>query len=621
MKIIYLWLALAGTWTARLQAQNCGDGRYWNEVFPNFKLQSDIVYGQNVNADGQNQQLKFDLYTPTGDTAGNRPLVIMAHGGSFVGGNKTQEEVTQFCKALAKRGYVCASIQYRLGLNFATDLNATGLLKAVIRAVHDGKALVRFFHKSVVENGNPYGIDTTKMFFGGSSAGAFLALHLQYMDKIEEFAEIDDPSVIEGLGGMDGASGNPGFTSTVDAVINLCGAMGKAHWIEAGDVPVFNVGASDDGVVPYAAGSAGIDPILLSVEGPKLIHERGLELGVNSKLLTFWGAGHVPYAPGQNPNSAAYFDTTLAFIVENLYPLVCSTPPPTRRRIQLVHASQDPMLAAADVFINGQPLAEGVAFKSASAPIDLAPWTNEASFTLSIAPANGAAVHQKNVTLSGGNVDAHIVAAGIIGDNDYPFDFYVKEGAVFNPVDNNQAYYRVFHGASAPAVDVLAAGTPLISNLAFGRYNDSYLILPSGDYVVGVAPTGSTEALASFDVAAAGGTAALVVAVGTPGNDFGLYAGTPAGGALTPLPVHTTARTGAEPTAGFNVYPNPATDALHFIASRIPGPITIFDAQGRALRTLQPETPTFTLSVADFAPGLYIYRAEGGATGKFVVAR
>ena len=621
MKIVYILLALTGMWAAGLRAQNCADGRYWNEVFSNFTLQSDIVYGQNVNANGQNQQLKFDLYTPTGDAATDRPLVIMAHGGSFIGGDKTQAEVTQFCKALAKRGYVCASIQYRIGLNFATDLNETGLLKAVVRAVHDGKALVRFFHKSVVEDANPYGIDTTKMFFGGSSAGAFLALHLQYMDKIEEFAEMGNPSIIDVLGGVDGNSGSPGYTSTVDAVINLCGAMGKAHWLESGDVPVFNVGASADRTVPYAAGSAGVAPILLPVEGAKLIHDRGLDVAVNSQLLTFWGADHVPYAPGQNPNSAAYFDTTLAYVVENLYPLVCSGPPPTRRRVQLVHASPDPVLAPADVYINGQALASNVAFKTASAPIDLAPWTDEATFTLSVAPAGGGTVHQKTVTLSGTNVDAYVVVAGTLGDVDFPLDFYVKEGAIFDLTDNDKAYYRVFHGASAPAVDVLAGGAPVVSNLAFGHYNDAYLVLPSGDYVVGIAPAGSAEALASFDVAATAGTAALVVAIGEPGRDFGLYAGTPAGGELAPLPAHTTSRAKAVAPYELSVYPNPAADVLHFSAGRIPESLTIFDAHGRAVHTLRPEAGTFALSVADFTPGLYVYRATGGAVGKFVVAR
>ncbi|MCS7085860.1 MAG: T9SS type A sorting domain-containing protein, partial [Bacteroidia bacterium] len=104
--------------------------------------------------------------------------------------------------------------------------------------------------------------------------------------------------------------------------------------IEAGDVPVFNVGATEDAVVPYEYGMAGIDPVWIAVEGPKPIHERAVQVGVKAELLTFYGAGHVPFVPNaNNPQAAAYLDTTLNFIVESLHPLVCPSPADRNRSL------------------------------------------------------------------------------------------------------------------------------------------------------------------------------------------------------------------------------------------------------------------------------------------------
>lgn len=53
------------------------------------------------------------------DTLTNRPFILLIHGGGFVGGDKSSWE--DECKEFAKRGYVTASINYRLGFT-ANDL-------------------------------------------------------------------------------------------------------------------------------------------------------------------------------------------------------------------------------------------------------------------------------------------------------------------------------------------------------------------------------------------------------------------------------------------------------------------------------------------------------------------
>ena len=56
----------------------------------------------------------MDIYTPDGDTEINRPLILFIHGGSFYGGDKSSVDCQDFCKEFAKKGYVTASVNYRL---------------------------------------------------------------------------------------------------------------------------------------------------------------------------------------------------------------------------------------------------------------------------------------------------------------------------------------------------------------------------------------------------------------------------------------------------------------------------------------------------------------------------
>ena len=55
--------------------------------------------------------LQLDIYQP-GDTENNILLIILAHGGSFIAGVRTTLDGLRV--RLAKRGYVVASISYRL---------------------------------------------------------------------------------------------------------------------------------------------------------------------------------------------------------------------------------------------------------------------------------------------------------------------------------------------------------------------------------------------------------------------------------------------------------------------------------------------------------------------------
>ncbi|WP_343635578.1 T9SS type A sorting domain-containing protein [Fluviicola sp.] len=308
MKISTLLLSV-GLSTAAFAQTPCQSGRYASDVYSTVNLTSDIVYGSNLSFSGATTSLTLDFYEPAADTSVARPLIIWVHGGSFQLGTKTDVDVKELSNRFAKKGYACASINYRLGFFPVDSVNA---IKAVLRATQDLKASIRFFYKDRATT-NTYKIDTTRIFIGGSSAGAITALHVGYLDKDCEIADYIDATNLAALGGMEGASGNPGYSTKVAGVINLCGALGRYSWMEAGDVPLVSVHGTADGTVKYNRGVVNPGVPIMYLDGSRMLLERSCALNHPHKLYTFLGAPHVPYA-GTSAAQIAYMDTTANFV-------------------------------------------------------------------------------------------------------------------------------------------------------------------------------------------------------------------------------------------------------------------------------------------------------------------
>lgn len=269
-------------------AQNCDGVRYKDQIFTNVDV-TEVTY---TTANSTN--LKLDVYEPQGDTATNRPLIILAHGGSFIGGNKTADgTVTTLCQNFAKRGYVTASINYRLGGPLEM-LILNSAITVVVKAISDGKAAVRYFRKDVAENGNTFGINPDMIYVGGNSAGAVLYLHHAYISEVSE-APQSIQTVLNQNGGIEGNSGNDGYSSAVSGVINLAGGLNEVDFIDNGEPPVISFHGSADDVVPYNCANAqgGATPVQLCGLGalqPRLTSE-----GIDHVSKVYSGAGHTPW--------------------------------------------------------------------------------------------------------------------------------------------------------------------------------------------------------------------------------------------------------------------------------------------------------------------------------------
>lgn len=107
--------------------------------------------------------LHLDLYLPPGKPA-RRPLVVYIHGGGWMSGHPRQsgafENWPDVLALMASRGYVVASVEYRLSGEAPFPA-----------AIQDVKAAIRWLRANAAE----YGIDPGRVVVWGGSAGGHLA--------------------------------------------------------------------------------------------------------------------------------------------------------------------------------------------------------------------------------------------------------------------------------------------------------------------------------------------------------------------------------------------------------------------------------------------------------------
>lgn len=121
-------------------------------VQPGVERIKDIRYG-----DAGRRNL-LDVYRRR-DVAADSPVLVYFHGGGFSTGRKSHEAKPLLTR-LARNGWVCISANYRLRPEFGFPDHQI-----------DAKKVISW----VRENSDEYGMDPTKLFVSGSSAGANLA--------------------------------------------------------------------------------------------------------------------------------------------------------------------------------------------------------------------------------------------------------------------------------------------------------------------------------------------------------------------------------------------------------------------------------------------------------------
>ena len=246
-------------------------------------------------------QLQLNLARPK-EGVGPFPAVLCIHGGGFRAGNR--ESYDGLCLRLAERGFVAATMTYRLAPQ-----------NKFPAAVHDTKAAVRWLRANAVK----YAINPDRIGVTGGSAGGHLAQFLAVTANVPQF---------------EGTGGNPEQSSAVACVVNVYGpsdftkSYGKS--VDAHEVlPLWFGGNLETARNLHVQGSPlyWVTPdsaptlCIHGTEDKYVAHEQAVWLvdklkaaTVEAELLTLEGAGHgFKGADAEKADAAlfAFFETHL----------------------------------------------------------------------------------------------------------------------------------------------------------------------------------------------------------------------------------------------------------------------------------------------------------------------
>ena len=126
---VYLLLFLLNVLNTETKAQlNYTTNQYAYDSILNLN------YGQSIDYAGNQVDLLLDLYKPKMDSNCLRPIVILVHGGAWFAGAKEDVNMVLMSREFAKKGWVVANINYRLGTHKASSYNMYALCSTSISA-------------------------------------------------------------------------------------------------------------------------------------------------------------------------------------------------------------------------------------------------------------------------------------------------------------------------------------------------------------------------------------------------------------------------------------------------------------------------------------------------------
>jgi len=318
--IFFLLLLLAIFPKVFAQHSSCDGNRYKNYAFTAVDSTIGVQYGHNFTMNGVSQNLLLDIYQPMADTVTKRPLIIYIHGGGFVQG--TRQEGLGFCLVFAYKGFVTATIDYRLIDTPLVSADSTTIATGLIHAISDAKAAIRFFVEDAATT-NVYRIDTNNIFVAGGSAGAITAAQVAYLNPTDII-----PAYFLNLmainGGFSGnSSTNTSYTTPIKGVVNYSGAMWRKEWMSAGEPAIFSAHDNLDTIVPCNHGlSKAFYPTYtfpLYLDGSCAMQQEADLKGIYNQIFINNSSGH-----GAFLQSSPLIDTVLQKTSDFLYNIICA---------------------------------------------------------------------------------------------------------------------------------------------------------------------------------------------------------------------------------------------------------------------------------------------------------
>ena len=192
--------------------------------------------------------------------------------------------------------------------------------------------------------------------------------------------------------------------------------------------------------------------------------------------------------------------------------------------VYALHGSPD--APAVDIYAGDALLVENLAFGELSGTVQVPPGTYTLDFYVTGTGTGSPTASFDTPDLMGGSAYLAVAAGELAPENTEEAFTLLAFEELFDPTE--MARVRAIHASGdAPAVDIgtVNAGTGeietvLFQNLAWSESSDDIgLEVPVGDLTIGVAATGSTTPVATFDITTAAGLQTFAVAAGALAPD------------------------------------------------------------------------------------------------------
>lgn len=247
--------------------------RYVHRVFEDVVATEDVLYRTTTDANGNQIELRLDIYEPAGDTLEERPAVFWMFGGAWIAGSRQQ--MTSYAQDSARRGYVGITIDYRIRPGAAGEI-----VDAAWDAYEDSVAAAQW----IADNAEDYGIDPDAIVAGGISAGAINSIHLLYapgsrppVDEspiagaipISGLSFVGPPDEIRPPAMMHNAVDDPIVPySSAEDVCNAALAVGSECWLNTWESGGHSIGGTQANQIRLVAGLQTFAYVLYPLDYP-----------------------------------------------------------------------------------------------------------------------------------------------------------------------------------------------------------------------------------------------------------------------------------------------------------------------------------------------------------------
>jgi acetyl esterase/lipase len=256
-----------------------------------------LAQKQELNVSyGKHAQQKLDYYLPANRNSNDTKVLVLIHGGGWVGGDKRDFNTTVDSLKNELNDYAIFNINYRLATMSGTNLWPSQL--------NDVDAAIQF----IIENAEAYNINPGKIVLAGASAGAHLALLQAYSSnnekRIKAVIDLFGPTDMEDM--YANATGN--FPFLLSIFLNGTPASNKIGYEKASPVKQITKDA------PPTLILHGTNDRTVPIRQSELLKSALDKNNVVNQYVTYKGEGHGWY--GKNLSDT--YDKMVNFIRQNV---------------------------------------------------------------------------------------------------------------------------------------------------------------------------------------------------------------------------------------------------------------------------------------------------------------